>query len=533
MVRHGLGIAIFSVLSAVSLSVIGCGGTGSGMGVLEPFPTGTSSTPTGTSTPVPPTPDEPDNVAYDVVNNKDLRNPVYQYVDDSNNVYTVQGFTVGATGMSDQQCKYRLLKYSTTDKEADPQEVTINIRNANGGYTKGDLANPYYITGIIDSMGTVEDRTDDRLYLAVTDLGTTKAVYLMDLGARAEGWKEARAVNVFDCGTNLKATCPLTCSFGSSSFNREEDAINTLFYTDYSDTGTVKFIAFDEKIFNNGKPTDKLSGNVANCGNVFTDLTLNYPAVIKANEGPWVTVTCQGNSRVYFFANNDSLTDFKGDSKYPLANVPKYVNYIQPENAHLDLQNPYDFAWASGVADNEGEESQYLTIASGFALDKYGKASSAYDKGALWIYKFDSTKYADSLQNLRNNDGEYTLILDELQYPVNVTFTNPLDQSDKRYLDIAYLTTGTSTSYNVKDLRGTLSFCRYDAKSKKLVNKSDVDLLEKIADPFGLVALPGTLAESSYPVQFLFTTHWNWNIDFTEKSHIYSYSKTINLEAGE
>ena len=530
MVRHGLGIAIFSVLSAVSLSVIGCGGTGSGMGVLDPFPTGTHSTPTGTSTPVPPTPDDPNDKAYDLVNTSDLRNPVYQYVDDSNYVYTVQGFTVGGAGMSDQECKYRLLKYSTTDKEADPQEVTIRIRNGNG-YSKGDLANPYYITGIIDSMGTADDKADDHLYLAVTDLGTTKAVYLMDLGERKKGWNEARAVNVFDCGTNLTATCPLTCSFGSSSFNRGEDAINTLFYTDYTETGTVKFVAFDEKIFDNGKPTDKLSGSVANCGNVFTGLTLNYPAVVKASEGPWATVTCQGDNRVYFFANNNSLTAFKGDSKYPLANVPKYVNYIQPEDINIDLQNPYDFAWTSGVTDNDGENNKYLTIASGFALDKYGKASSTYDKGALWIYKFDS-KYADSLQNLRNNDGEYTLILDKLQYPINVAFTNPLDQSDKRYLDIAYLTTGTSTNYNVKDLQGTLSFCRYDAKSKKIVNKSDVDLLEKIVDPFGLVALPGALKEGSYPVQFLFTTHWNWGSVFTEKSHIYSYSKDIDLEAG-
>lgn len=528
--RHGLGIAIFSVLSAVSLSVIGCGGTGSGMGVLDPFPTGTHSTPTGTSTPVPPTPDDPNDKAYDLVNTSALRNPVYQYVDDSNYVYTVQGFTVGGTGMSDQECKYRLLKYSTTDKEADPQEVTIRIRNGNG-YSKGDLANPYYITGIIDSMGTADDKADDHLYLAVTDLGTTKAVYLMDLGERKKGWNEARAVNVFDCGTNLTATCPLTCSFGSSSFNRGEDAINTLFYTDYTGTGTVKFVAFDEKIFDNGKPTDKLSGSVANCGNVFTGLTLDYPAVVKASEGPWATVTCQGNNRVYFFANNNSLTAFKGDSKYPLADVPKYVNYIQPEDKNIDLQNPYDFAWTSGVTDNDGENNQYLTIASGFALDKYGKPSSTYDKGALWIYKFDS-KYADSLQNLRNNDGDYTLILDKLQYPINVAFTNPLDQSDKRYLDIAYLTTGTSTNYNVKDLQGTLSFCRYDAKSKKIVNKSDVDLLEKIVDPFGLVALPGALKEGSYPVQFLFTTHWNWGSVFTEKSHIYSYSKDIDLEAG-
>ena len=107
-----------------------------------------------------------------------------------------------------------------------------------------------------------------------------------------------------------------------------------------------------------------------------------------------------------------------------------------------------------------------------------------------------------------------------------------MDQSDKRYLDIAYLTTGTSTNYNINDLRGTLSFCRYDAKNKKLVNKSDVDLLEKIVDPFGLVALTGQASETSYPVQFLFTTHWNWGSDFTEKSHIYSYSKDIDLEAG-
>ena len=62
--RHGLGIAIFSVLSAVSLSVIGCGGTGSGMGVLDPFPTGTHSTPTGTSTPVPPTPGQLHKTSY-------------------------------------------------------------------------------------------------------------------------------------------------------------------------------------------------------------------------------------------------------------------------------------------------------------------------------------------------------------------------------------------------------------------------------------------------------------------------------------
>ena len=530
MVRHGLGIAIFSVLSAVSLSVIGCGGTGSGMGVLDPFPTGTRSTPTGTSTPVPPTPDDPDDKAYDIVNTSDLRNPVYQYVDDSNNVYTVQGFTVGGAGMSDQQCKYRLLKYSTTDKEADPQEVTIKIRNGNG-YTKGDLANPYYITGIIDSMGTADDKTDDHLYLAVTDLGTTKAVYLMDLGARKEGWKEARAVNVFNCGTNLAATCPLTCSFGSSSFNRGDDAINTLFYTDYTETGSVKFVAFDEKIFDNGRLAD-LGGSLTNCGNVFAELALNYPAVIKASEGPWVTVTCQGDNKIYFFANNNSLTAFRGDSKYPLAaTAKKYVNYIQPEDKNIDLQNPYDFAWTSGVTDNEGEDNQYLTIASGFALDKYGRASSPDNKGALWIYKFDS-KYTDSLQNLQTNDGEYTLILDKLQYPVNVTFTNPLDQSDKRYLDIAYLTTGTSTNYNIDDLRGTLSFCRYDAKNKKLVNKSDIDLLEKIVDPFGLVALTGQASETSYPVQFLFTTHWNWGSDFTEKSHIYSYSKDIDLEAG-
>ena len=527
--RHGLGIAIFSVLSAVSLSVIGCGGTGSGMGVLDPFPTSTHSTPTGTSTPVPPTPDDPDNKVYDVVSTKDLRNPVYQYADDGNCVYTVQGFTVGGSGMSEQQCKYKLLKYNTTDKEADPQEITIKVRDG-GGYTKKDLANPYYITGIIDDKGTPDKKGDDHLYLAVTDLGTDKAVYLMDLGAREEGWNKARAVNILKFSTGLGTTCPLTCSFGNSSYNRNNDAINTIFFTDYAEDGNVKFVAFDETVFDKGKPTDKIENN---CGNVFNAGALKYPAVVKADQGPWATVTCQGDNRIYFFANNKNKDAFSsGDSKYPLAMTnKKYVNYIEPEDKHSDLQNPYDFAWVSGVADDEGDDSYYLAVASGFALDAYERSSSPDKKGALWIYKF-SNKYAESLQNIYINDGDYTLILEKLQYPVNIAFTNPINQNAKRYLDIAYLTTGTSINYNKKDLQGTLSFCRYDVKSKKLVNKSDVSFLDKIVDPFGLIALPGDLAENSYPVQFLFTTHWNWGGDLTEKSHIYSFSKKIDLEAG-
>lgn len=526
--RHGLGVAIFTVLSAVSLSVIGCGGSGSGMGVLDPFPTGTRSTPTGTTTPVPPGPVDPTNKVYDVVSTKDLHNPVYQYVDDSNSVYVVQGFVAtGGVGLSDQQCKYRLLKYNTTDQGADPTEIEIKFRNDNGTYQKGDLNNPFYITGIVDDKGTVEDKTDDELYLAVTDLGSTKAVYLMNLGARKDGWTEAKAVNLFKCGTGLEATVPLTCSFGSTSYNRADGAVNTIFYTDYQENGTVKFVAFDDTIFKDGKPTDKVT---IPCGNVFDASPLKYPAVVKAGQGPWAAVTCQGDNKIYFFANNNSEDAYRNsETQYPLAmTAKKYVNYIEPEDKNIDLQNPYDFTWVSNVTDSDGEGNYYLAITSGFALDGFGKASSADDKGALWIYKFDN-KYVDSLQNLYTHDGEYTLILDKLQYPVNLTVTNPTDQDSKRYIDLAYLTTGTSSKYNVKDLQGTLSFCRYDANSKKLVNKSDVDILEKLVDPFGLIALTGQAGTDSYPVQFFFTTHWNWSADQTEKSHIYSYTKDIDL----
>lgn len=535
--RHGLGIAIFSVLSAVSLSVIGCGGTGSGMGVLDPFPTGAPSTSPGTSTPVPPAPYDPTDKVNDVVATGDLRNPVYQYVDDGKNVYTVQGYTATTSGMNDQQCKYRLLKYKTTDNNATPQEIEIEIRNAdNNNYTKGDLANPYYITGIIDDYGTAEDKGDDHLYLAITDLGTANALYLMDLGARQDGWNKAKAINVFNCGSDLKPNSLLTCSFGSTKFNRGQDAINTLFYTDYSDTtGAVRYVVFDENFFKDAKLTDKLSDS-DKCGIALSNL--NYPAVVKANEGPWATVTCQGDSKVYFFANNTTKADYeKKERAYPLTGQDnKYFNFIKPENKNIDLQNPYDFAWTSGVAEDGGDENYYLTIASGFT-PKTTRASSPSDKCGLWMYKFNAAKYKDSLKNLNTNDGDYTLIDDlaneKSPYPVNITFTNnSSEQNDKRYLDIAYLTTGTASinSQNDKELRGKLKFCRYDVKNKKLIEKSKADLLTKIEDPFGLIALPGTLGTESYKVQFLFTTHWNWPATATEKSHIYSYSKNINLE---
>ncbi|MGM9998165.1 MAG: hypothetical protein ACI38Q_02035 [Candidatus Bruticola sp.] len=524
MVRHGLGIAIFSVLSAVSLSVIGCGGSGSGMGVLDPFPTNTSIAPTSTTTPEPPGPPEPVvEELYDVLANREIHNPTYQYIDDEDNIYVLQGFFARGSGFSSQQCKYRLIKYGVGAKESEPQEVPVRFRTGGTTFDKNNtFENPFYITGMVNDSNTAGNPDDDVLYLAVTDLGTKKAVYLLNLGARADGWNEAKAVNVFDYGTGLTSTCPLTCSFGRTSFSHEENAVNTLFWTDYVENGTVKFIAFEEDFLEKTSLKDENHLGIAVSG-------LNYPAMINAAAGPYVTVGCQGDGKIYFFVNNKTEDDLRSsDHKYGtgLTN-PKYINYITPESKYSDRLNPYDLVWIDNVEDNDGAGSKYLAISSGFALDSYGRATKSDTDGALWIYKYN-TKYDDGLDNLRVNDSEYDMILDKLQYPVNLSLTNPSVEDSKHYLDFAYLTTGTTLLYNSDLLRGTLSFVRYDAKSKKIVNKSNVDLLDRLVDPFGLIAYPSKEDGNVYPIQFFFTTHWNWGSDInTDRSHVYGYSTSI------
>ncbi|MGM9992302.1 MAG: hypothetical protein ACI376_05590 [Candidatus Bruticola sp.] len=524
MVRHGLGIAIFSVLSAVSLSVIGCGGSGSGMGVLDPFPTNTSIAPTSTTTPEPPAPPEPvQDELYDALANRDIHNPTYQYLDDEDNIYTLQGFYAGGSGLSSQQCKYRLIKYSIGSKEEEPKEVPVRFRVGNNTFDKNNtFENPFYITGMINDSNTPNNPDDDILYLAVTDLGTKKAVYLMSLGSRADGWNEAKAVNVFDYGTALSTTCPLVCSFGRQSFSHEENAVNTLFWTDYVENGTVKFIAFEEDFLEKTSLKDENHLGIAVSG-------LNYPSMINASSGPYATVSCQGDGRIYLFVNNRTEDDLRSsDHKYGtgLTN-PKFINYITPENRYSDRLNPYDLVWIKNVEDNDGAGNQYLAISSGFALDCYGRATKSATDGALWIYKY-KTRYDETLDNLRVNDPEYEMILDNLQYPVSLNLTNPLNDDQKRYLDLAYLTTGTTTLYNNPQLKGTLSFVRYDAKSKKIVNKSNIDILDKLVDPFGLISYPSDEVDGQYPVQFMFTTHWNWGSDVnTDRSHVYCYQTSI------
>ena len=135
--KHGLGIAIFSVLASVSLAIVGCGGSGSGMGVLEPYPTGGPGGQGGSGggTPRPPRPPEAGS-AYEVLESNKLYNPIAQvYAPELDKVFFVQGFSLTNTQIPESELEYRLMSYDPRDGSdgnlAKAQEVKFIFREQN------------------------------------------------------------------------------------------------------------------------------------------------------------------------------------------------------------------------------------------------------------------------------------------------------------------------------------------------------------------------------------------------------------------
>ncbi len=489
MVRHGLGIAIFSVLSAVSISLIGCGDSGESVVGIEPFPTSTSTSTAGPTVDptVHPTETPTSTTATSILVNDKIYNPTKQFMDDQKGIYVVQGFVPGGTGLDDGLCTFKLFKYEAgagaLGVKAEPTVLDVKLKGA------GDLHldNPFWVDGTVDDLGDT-DAGNDKLYLAVTDLGSPSAVYLIDMGARSEGWTAGTAVNVFDYGTTSLATSvPLTCSF---------DLAGCLFWTDYSEStsgGSVKYVTYKDFLDYD---------SARHCGTAV--FGLSYPAVIDAR-GPVAAVSCQGNNQVCLFRAGVAEADLEKCYGTGLSyeNV-RYCNYITPEASASSLLNPFDVKWITAL---EGDSfSSYLVIDSGLTMSQYGLASSPDNGGALWIYRYDDDGTYD-LTNLRETNPYYGLLLDNLQYPNSIACTMGAVPGSTS-LDIFYCCGGNSVLYNQNGLPGTINVCRYDLMTNRLVDSYTQVIERDVEDPFGLL-IEG-YSQASEAVNLVYTTHWNW-----------------------
>lgn len=492
MNKRRLGIAVFSMLAAFTMITTGYGCHSSSH---HDDPTSDISTDiTGTPTVTPTTAAPGVEDIGDVVENKEVYNPTSQVNIENTYTYFVQGFTVGDTGLDSSIVKYKLMRYDAgvaceTGKAVEPEEVEISLT----GSGELQLQNPYHIAGYVDNKSN-DDPSDDVLYLAITDLGTNKAVYLLDFGKRDMNdakthWKpEAKAVNLLTCNTGLATQQPLTCTFDNKN----------VFWTDYTDEGKVLYCSF----------TDTVAKKKAEyCGIAVQGLS--YPAVVTTTGGPFGAVSCQSDNRVALFKINVNDTDIA--QTYPLDfRKPKECNYITPEDRYNSYLNPYDLKW---ISYGEGDNIQYyLLITSGLALNPYGRSASPADRSALWIYKNTAKGEGETgLSNISND--HYKMLVDQLNYAVSPFLSEvPTGYATRSY--ICYTSTGDPINPDNKDTRGSLNRVVYDFEKDAVVKNSDEQLLGDIEDPFGAIAFLGQEREFT-----IYTTHWNWK-DASKNSSI-------------
>ncbi|MBQ7502697.1 hypothetical protein IJT93_08300 [bacterium] len=435
------------------------------MGVLEPFPTSTVH-PTSTSTVEPtPTP-EPETAEHFNIfprDSKKVFNPVRQvYCEDT--VFAVQGFVAGGTGLDNQTVKYKVFKYNPDCSQLLPskiEELDITVKNSSGRTSDLNLTNPFWIDARV-SDGETDGLDDDILYLAITDLGSNRCVYVVDMGMRSDGWTKGTARDV---NANNATTCsvPLTCSLG----------IDMVYWVDYTEEGKVVAYSYKD-IADKSEPTW--------CGTAIGGLS--YPAVVDAH-GPWGAVTCQGDEKICLFKMNqgDNQKDLAGD--YPLLTTGEALAFIYPENASYKC--PFDLAWTH-VNDpkNNYKDTYFLTITSGLTVEGYGPASQPADQGALWLFKDITDQANPSLEEVnKNSNNKYKLLVSGLQYPVSPTFPGAYD-SGRKNLDIIFAQTGRASYPKSDATPGSIEFVRYDLSKEKIDRNWTQTAVKDLKDPFSV-----------------------------------------------
>lgn len=503
--KHGLGIAIFSVLSALTLSVLGCGGSGEGMGVLDPYPTSSPTAgPTVSPTPPEPTPDPEKISTYDVVINKrNVYNPTRQFMA-GDFTYVVQGFVPAGAGLDDTSpIKYRLMRYYSDSNKGHavvaPQEVVVELRGSSGTGTL-NLQNPFWLAGKVSpgANGSLGD-DDDVLYLGVTDLGSTRGVYVISLGTRKDGWSKGIARNALNGKTEVASSNPLTCDFDDVS----------IFWTDCVEDGKVCHYSYD-KIESKTTPDY--------CHIVLSGL--NYPAVINM-QGPWGAVSCQGDDRVALFAKSNPS---KPDKDYlnPLA-IGENLAFLNPSTYANHC--PFDLTWTQALdPDNGNKLTSYLAVTSGLTIEGVGPVAQAKDKGAIWLYKDNG---ASDLKDVTGSKAVYNRIIDGLQYPVSICFPYEekavkLDDNGKPvwpYLDMIYARTGSSSLPKNPETPGSIEFLRYSLSKGKVDTSKTKAIYSGLNDPFHIV-LNSAINNDENHTSILFTSGWNWGTDTSDSGNI-------------
>lgn len=511
--KHGLGIAIFSVLASVSLAIVGCGGSGSGMGVLEPYPTGGPGGQGGSGggTPRPPRPPEAGS-AYEVLESNKLYNPIAQvYAPELDKVFFVQGFSLTNTQIPESELEYRLMSYDPRDGSdgnlAKAQEVKFIFRDQNNQEERDwkGLQSPYGIAYTYDNMGT-EDASDDRFYLGITDVGTTKRVYLLEFRKDKEGQWEGKAKDILTSG-GMSSSYPLNCAFDQ----------NLLFWTDYTG-GKVCAFSFRDFVWENDTNDVIWNKDVI--------ARLQFPAAIKT-DGPVGAVTCQGDNKIVLFKINQPAADLEkqnennwtdGEHGYPLQTDGPWRNYILPEDKYESTYNrAFDLAWTQVTGEGETGANYYLVATSGNTLPASSLSDSSKDNGTLWIYdasayiKYDNAGELD-LEDLRQvtDSAEYKLLLEDLAFPVNPCFPRQAAQTwENPYIDIAFLTTGSATSPDNHETLGAINLVRYNWQTKSVEEGFTQTVIDKLEDPFALIVNP--VFNQLDSLAFLYVTHWNWS----------------------
>jgi len=507
-VKHKLGIAIFSILSGVCLYAVGCGGSGSGMGVLQPFPTSTVH-PTSTSTSTPEPPPDPGNADnFNIFkDSKSIFNPTRQVICQGY-TYAVQGFVAGGTGLDNQTVKYKLFRYNPDCSKLLPskmEELEITVKDSSDHSSDLSLANPFWIDARVDG-GATEAIDDDILYLAITDIGTKRCVYVADMGKRSDGWTKGTARDV-NANNNTTCAVPLTCSLGDS----------LVYWVDYVEEGKV--VAYSYKDI-----ADKKSPTW--CGTAIGGLS--YPAVIDAH-GPWGAVSCQGDDKVCLFKMNDGESQKDLAGNYPLLTVGEDLAFIYAEEA--SFISPFDLAWTLiNDPKNHDQLTYFLAITSGLTVEGYGPASQPADKGALWLFKdITAGETNPSLEEVnKNSNNKYKLLLSGLQYPVSPTFPGSYD-SGRKYIDIVFAQTGRANLPKSDATPGSIEFVRYDPSKEKIDRNWTQTVLDDLVDPFSVYIetnkeqqLRQETGKDDITAVF-YNYGWNYGTDTSENSAFWAY----------
>ncbi|MBQ7528968.1 hypothetical protein IJT10_03580, partial [bacterium] len=346
--------------------------------------------------------------------------------------------------------------------------------------------------------GTLGD-DDDILYLGITDLGSSRGVYVISMGKRVDGWSKGIARNALNGKAEVASTNPLTCDFDDVS----------IFWTDCVEEGKVCHYSYDKL---ESKTTPDYCHIVVS--------GLNYPAVINM-QGPWGAVSCQGNDRLVLFAKSDA---FHPDKDYlsPLV-LGEKLAFLSPSS--YDNHCPFDLTWTQALdPDNGNKLTSYLAITSGLTIEGVGPASQAKDKGAIWLYK-DSG--ASDLKDVTGSKATYSKLIDGLQYPVSICFpyedkATQLDGSGKPlwpYLDMIYASTGSSILPKDPETPGSIEFLRYNLSRGKVDTGKTKTVFNNISDPFHVI-LNNAISNDNNHTSILFTSGWNWGTDTSSNGNI-------------